>query len=193
VNGHATPTFDAISRRIRTSDGRPITVTVRRHGQRVTLGPRRTIRSGDRWIWGFQPAVALASYPPGSAARRAGSDLLGVVTGTAQAVGNLFHGHERGQLTSAVGIVRVSAAVLKVSVAWYLQIVGLVSMSLAILNMIPLLPLDGGRVLFALVEGIRRRAVAREVYERVSVVGVAIMLMIAVIALSNDLSGAGPR
>jgi regulator of sigma E protease len=78
-------------------------------------------------------------------------------------------------------------------VAWYLQIVGLVSMSLAILNMIPLLPLDGGRVLFAVVEGIRRRAVAREVYERVSVVGVAIMLMIAVIALSNDLSGAGPR
>ena len=193
VNGHATPTFDSVSRRIRASDGREITVTVRRDGRTVTLGPRRTIRSGDRWIWGFQPSVAVVTYPPWSAARRAVADCWQVVTGTAEAIGNLFHGQERGQLTSAVGIVRVSAAVLKVSVAWYLQIVGLVSMSLAILNLLPLLPLDGGRVLFGIVEGIRRRAVAREVYERVSVVGVAIMLMIAVIALSNDLSGAGPR
>ena len=62
-------------------------------------------------------------------------------------------------------------------------------MSLALLNLLPLLPLDGGHILFSLIEGVRRRALAREVYERVSVVGIALILLIMVIAFSNDFSG----
>ncbi len=50
---------------------------------------------------------------------------------------------------------------------------GLISLSLALLNLLPLLPLDGGHIAFSLLEGIRGKAVAREVYERVSVVGIA--------------------
>ncbi len=63
-------------------------------------------------------------------------------------------------------------------------------MSLALLNLLPLLPLDGGHILFSLIEAVRRRALAREVYERVSVVGFASILLVIVIAFSNDLSGA---
>ncbi len=63
-------------------------------------------------------------------------------------------------------------------------------MSLALLNLLPLLPLDGGHILFSLIEAVRRRALAREVYERVSVVGFAFILLVMVIAFSNDLSGA---
>jgi len=74
-------------------------------------------------------------------------------------------------------------------VTWYLEILAFVSMSLALLNLLPLLPLDGGHILFSLIEGIRRRALAREVYERVSVVGIALMVLIFVIAFSNDVSG----
>jgi regulator of sigma E protease len=66
-------------------------------------------------------------------------------------------------------------------------------MSLALLNLLPLLPLDGGHILFSLIEGIRHRALAREVYERVSVVGIALMVLIFVIAFSNDVSGAAPH
>ena len=91
-----------------------------------------------------------------------------------------------------VGIVKVSSNALKVSFRLYLQILGLISLSLALLNLLPLLPLDGGHILFSAIEGIRRRAVAREVYERASVVGFALILLIAFIALSNDLSGRGP-
>jgi membrane-associated protease RseP (regulator of RpoE activity) len=53
------------------------------------------------------------------------------------------------------------------------------------------LPLDGGHIAFSLVEGIRHRAVGREVYERVSIVGIALVLMLFFIGLSNDLGG-GP-
>ena len=63
-------------------------------------------------------------------------------------------------------------------------------MSLALLNLLPLLPLDGGHILFSLIEASAGRALAREVYERVSVVGFAFILLLLVIASSNDVSGA---
>jgi regulator of sigma E protease len=193
VDGRPTPSFDTVSRLIRSSDGRAVTVTVRRAGRTVTLGPRKTIRLDGRWIWGFQPAATLISYSFGHSAQLAATDCWQVVSGTVKAFGAIFRGHEHGQLTSTVGIVRISAAALKVSFSWYLQIVGFVSMSLALLNLLPLLPLDGGHILFSLIEAVRRRALAREVYERVSFVGFALILLIWVIALSSDFSGSAPR
>jgi regulator of sigma E protease len=66
-------------------------------------------------------------------------------------------------------------------------------MSLALLNLLPFLPLDGGHILFSVIERVRRRAVAREVYERVSVLGFGLILLLTFIALSNDLGGGTPR
>jgi regulator of sigma E protease len=192
VDGVSAATFDSVSRLIRSSDGRAITVTVDRGGHHVTLGPRKTIKLDGRWIWGFEPATKLVSYPVGGSARRAVSDCWQVVTGTFGAFGSLFHRHGQAQLTSTVGIVRVSAAALKVGFNYYLQIVGLVSMSLALLNLLPLLPLDGGHILFSVIEAVRRRALAREVYERVSVIGFALIILIWVIALQHDLGSSSP-
>jgi regulator of sigma E protease len=195
VNGAPTPTFDSVSAHIRASHGKPITVTVVRHGNTVKLGPRATIQSADgRWVWGFVPTQerTLVSYGALSSLHRSGALLGDITTGTGSAIGGLFHKQERQQLTGTVGIVRASAAALKVGLPWYLQILGLVSMSLALLNLLPLLPLDGGHIAMSIIEFARRKAVAREVYERVSVVGLAIVLFIAFIALNNDLTG-GPR
>jgi regulator of sigma E protease len=144
------------------------------------------------WIFGFEPASKLVSYPLGHSAGLAASDCWRVVTGTFAAFGSLFHRHGQTQLTSTVGIVRVSAAALRVGFNYYLQIVGLVSMSLALLNLLPLLPLDGGHILFSIIEAVRRRALAREVYERVSIIGFALIILIWVIALQHDLSSSAP-
>ena len=192
VAGARTPTFDAVRSRIQASGGRPITITVERDGRTLTLGPTRPVRSGGRWVVGFVPGIATRSYGPATAFRYAVNDCWQAVKGMGLAIAGLFHKEERGQLTSTVGIVRVSSNALSVSWALYLQILGFVSLSLALLNLLPLLPLDGGHIVFSIIEGIRGRAVAREVYERASVIGFAIILLIAFIALNNDLSGNGP-
>jgi regulator of sigma E protease len=116
-----------------------------------------------------------------------------VVTGTGTGLASLFSSHGRGNLSGPVGIAKVSHTELQVGITHYLEILAFVSMSLALLNLLPLLPLDGGHILFSLIEGVRRRALAREVYERVSVVGIAFILLVFVIAFSNDVSGAGPH
>jgi regulator of sigma E protease len=185
VNGRATATFERVSSLIRASHGKPITVSVRRGDTTLTLGPEKTVKSGGRWIWGFVPTAALVSHSPVASVRLAGVATWSVVSGTVQAITSMFGSHHQGQLVSTVGIVKISAAALKVSFNWYLQILAFVSMSLALLNLIPILPLDGGHILFTMIETIRRRALAREVYERVSMVGFALILLLWVIALSS--------
>ena len=68
---------------------------------------------------------------------------------------------------------------------------GLLSLSLALLNLLPFLPLDGGHIVFSLIEGIRGRAVGREVYERASAIGIAVVLLLFFIGLSNDIGNLG--
>jgi regulator of sigma E protease len=192
VDGRPTPNFDSVRARIVASHGRPIVVTVDRGGQRVTLPPRATEHVGNRYVFGFLPAAKLVSHPFGASARLALHDCWNVVTGTFSALGSIVHSKERGQLTSTVGIVKVSQQALRVDFNYYLQILGFVSMSLALLNLLPFLPLDGGHILFSVIEAVRRRALAREVYERVSVVGFSLIILIWLIALSNDLGGHRP-
>ena len=74
---------------------------------------------------------------------------------------------------------------------YYLGILALISLSLALLNLLPLLPLDGGHIAFTLIEGIRGRAVPRIAYERASVIGIALVLMLFFLGVSNDVNRLG--
>jgi regulator of sigma E protease len=193
VDGRPAKTYTAISHLIRSSHGGPVTLTVLRNGRRVAVGPRRTILYKGHWIFGFTFAARLVTYPAGKAARTAGSELWNIVSGTGAGLASLFSKHGRSHLSGPVGIATAAHAELQIGLSWYLVTLAFVSMSLALLNLLPLLPLDGGHILFSLIEGIRHRALAREVYERVSVIGIALLVLVFVIAFSNDISGRGPH
>src|SRR4029453_17231828 len=126
-------------------------------------------------------------HPAGGRARRAIGDCWRVVTGTVASTTNLFRGHQGAQISGPVGIVRTSAQFLRVGLPWYLELLAVISMSLALFNLLPLLPLDGGNILFALIEGVRRRPVPRAAYQRFSMIGTALILLVTVIAFSNDI------
>ena len=192
VDGRTARTFSRVSALIRGSRGRPITLTVDRAGRTVTLGPRRTIERQGHWIWGFVPATQLVSHPLGASARLAIDDCWAVVTGTVTAIGDLFRSHSSAGISGPVGIVRTSQQFLSIGLQWYLQLLGLISMSVALFNVLPFIPLDGGHIVISLVEGVRGRAIPQSTYRRLSAFGMALMFLIMLVAFSNDL-GAPPR
>jgi regulator of sigma E protease len=192
VNHRRTRTFGQVSTAIGASRGRPTTVTVQRDGRTLTLGPRRTINKNGRWVWGFVPATVLVSHPIGESARLAARDCRLVVSGTVASVRGLFHSGRSAEISGPVGVVRTSEQFLRVGVQWYLLLLGLISMSIALFNLLPLLPLDGGHILISLVEGVRGRALPQRVYERMSSLGITLIMFVTVIAFANDL-GAMPR
>ena len=64
-----------------------------------------------------------------------------------------------------------------------------VSLALAVFNLLPFLPLDGGHIFWALVEKARGgRKISLRTMERASYVGLALMLCLVVIGFSNDIS-----
>ena len=67
------------------------------------------------------------------------------------------------------------------------RLLALISIGLAIFNLLPFLPLDGGHIVFALIERLRGRPLTRVAFERVSVAGIALMVTLFVVGLSNDI------
>jgi regulator of sigma E protease len=172
---------------INDSNGRRLRVTVERDGARVTQ-PIRPFKDTDgRYRIGFRPdfepiALHVAAWES--------LRLTGIVTKEIGSVlARLVRGSGREEISSPIGIVRGSSSALDRGFETFFWVLGLISLSLALLNLLPLLPLDGGHIAFSIVEGIRGRSVGREVYERVSVVGIALVLTLFFIGLSNDIGG----
>jgi regulator of sigma E protease len=67
------------------------------------------------------------------------------------------------------------------------HLLAIVSLSLAIVNLFPFLPLDGGHIFWAVVELFRRRPVPYSVMERAGVIGFMLVIALFVIGLSNDI------
>ena len=173
-----------IPRSISASRGRPLTMTVARDGQRLLLGPMRARRDGDAYRLGF--ALEAEGLPFGASVWRS-IELTGIVTREiGKALLRLVRGEGREEISSPVGIVQGSSTALQHGVETYMWVLGLISLSLALLNLLPLLPLDGGHIVFSMIEGLRGRAVGREIYERVSAVGIALVLLLFFVGLSND-------
>jgi regulator of sigma E protease len=172
INGERVTATGDVPSLIEKSEGRPIVVVVRRSGMNVPLGPTRPRKvermSVPRATWESLHLTAVITKEIGAS------------------LGRLVQG-ERKEVSSPVGIVEGSSEALERGTQTFLLVLGLLSLSLALLNLLPLLPLDGGHIAFSIVEGVRGRAVGREVYERVSAVGIALVLLLFFIGLSNDI------
>ena len=178
-----------IAETISSSGGRPLTLVVERDGDAMALGPVRARRTDGAFRLGF--VLRGRGLGAGESTWEA-VRVTGLVTKEIGAtLGRLVTGDGRDEISSPVGIVQVSSEQVDRGTSNYLWVLGLISLSLALLNLLPLLPLDGGHIMFSLIEGVRGKAVAREVYERVSAVGIAVVLLLFFIGLSNDIGRLG--
>ena len=67
----------------------------------------------------------------------------------------------------------------------FLSVLGLISLALALMNLIPVLPLDGGHIVLALLEKVRGRTFAQSVYIRYSVVGLTLFAVLMYFGLAE--------
>lgn len=172
---------------IAASEGRAMVFTVVRDGQELQLGPvaAQSVDQDGRYRLG----LSLKGKGLGLiAATRRAFWVTGIVAKEiVRGLGRLVTSEGRKEVSSPIGITQASSDAVQQGTERYLWVLGLISLSLALLNLLPLLPLDGGHILFALLEGARGRALRREIYERVSVVGLAIVLLLFFVGISNDI------
>jgi regulator of sigma E protease len=170
---------------INDSRGEELTLTVVRDGKRLRLGPVAAQLVDDRYRLGFGLRGEGLGFlsAVGNAVKVTGLVSREIV----KSLGRLVTGEGRDEVSSPIGITRASSDAVQQGTDNYLWVLGLISLSLALLNLLPLLPLDGGHILFTLIEGARGRFLRREIYERVSVIGLAVVLLLFFVGLSNDI------
>ena len=172
---------------ITASNGRIVRLTVDRNGKVVRLPAVRTKSIDGVYRLGFSFGVSPVSHSVVESPRLAGSEMWGLTTGTLGALGNIVTPQGRAQLHSVVGITRYSADAVDYGFSSYLSILAFISLSLAIFNLLPFLPLDGGHVLMIALEKVRDAPSRGWAFERISAVGIVLMLMVFAIGLQNDI------
>ncbi|HEY0388895.1 MAG TPA: M50 family metallopeptidase [Gaiellales bacterium] len=190
-NGHRIGDFAQVRGLISGSGGHAVTLTVRRGTQTLKIGPLRPVRRDGRYIVGFIPdAIATTrSAPVWKAPVEGVSQMWTMISGSVRGIGS----EGTSSVSGPVGIVKVSASAADTGAPYYLWLLGYISLSLGILNLLPFLPLDGGHLLLLAIERFRGRALSRATFERVSAFGIALVLFLFLFGLHNDLFGAQPR
>ena len=181
-----------IPARIRATGGRPFRVVVDRGGRRIGIGPLRAKLTQGAYRIGIAIESRTGAGESVPAAARDSVKLTWDVTaGTVEGLGHLAVGRDTDQVSSSVGIVRVSAQAWRSGLRDFLFVLGLISLALGLLNLLPVLPLDGGHIVIALVEKLRGRTFQQAVYMRYTVVGLMLFAVLMYFGLRNDLFGGG--
>ncbi|HEX6781384.1 MAG TPA: M50 family metallopeptidase [Solirubrobacterales bacterium] len=166
----------------------PVKIEVERNGATKTFSvyPRYD-KEAERSLIGFSYGSRMVALGAGGAAREAGDAIWEVASGTAHVFAHLFESEQREQVSGVVGISDVGHQVIEKGLERALLLLAFVSLSLGLVNLLPILPLDGGHIFWAVVEKLRGRPVSLRVMERATMVGVALVLMLFFLGLSNDI------
>jgi regulator of sigma E protease len=173
----------------------PAIVRIERGGKILTVRVRPRYEADQkRTLIGFQFG-ARPLHPSVFGAVRIAGDLMWFVTSeTTKTIVQIFKPEKRKEVSSVVGGYEVTRQGFAEDARRALTILAVISLSLALINLFPFLPLDGGHVFWSLVEKVRGKAVPFRVMEQASVVGFMLVILLFFIGLTNDidrLSGGG--
>jgi regulator of sigma E protease len=170
----------------------PVKLRVERGGNVEAISVRPEFdKSQGRALVGFSYATKPDDIGLGTAAGRAWGFMWLVTHKTASVFSHIFESEQRKQLSGPVGIGDVAHQAIEVGVYPSLLLLALVSLSLGLINLLPILPLDGGHIFWSLVEKLRGKPVSLRVIERATVIGFALVAVLMFIGLSNDLGRLG--
>lgn len=187
INGAPIKAYGDYNWQISENLNKPVTLEVERNGSTVTLSLDTLRKSVLGFITDAHYADKRVPYNLGSALAFGAKDGFATIYYNAIGLAMTFTGKidPRESVQSPLGIARVYGSQWIWSKFWY--ITGLISFILAFMNLLPIPALDGGHVMFILIEMVQGRPVSQKFMENAQKVGIIILLGIMVFAVGNDL------
>ena len=192
------------------AEPKPLSLVLIREGQRLAMEvtpevKREVVRGQVR----YRPILGIGIYPDAfvsgpivkkyyslvEAVPQATTEGMAVFKNTISVLGNLFTGKlkPKESIGGPIEIFRLAGAAASRGMFDYARLIGIISFSLGILNLLPVPVLDGGQIFFYAIEGIRGRPLSLELREKVQMIGVvalvAVMLLVSVMDVSRWLGG----
>lgn len=168
---------------------KPVTVVYERNGQTSTfVATPRYDAKYERMRIGLTFDQVNKTVGLGAAFNKTITGMWNVTKQTIALPAKIFDSKQRKEIHGTAGSYKVTQQAFSSSAEQTIGIIALISLSLALINLFPILPLDGGHIFWALAEKVRGRPIPVPVLERASVVGIALIAMLFFIGLSNDIS-----
>jgi regulator of sigma E protease len=136
---------------------------------------------------GFTAGTTPVNPSAPEAARLSLDFMWKVTSGTVSVIARIVDPEQRKEISGVVGSYEVTRQAIEFSAREAFTLIAVISLSLAVINLFPFLPLDGGHIFWSLVEKVRGKPVPFSVMERAGVIGFALVLMLFVIGFTNDI------
>lgn len=195
LDGNRLATLEAVQEYLGSRSGTPVAVAVERAGDVVqqTITPA-VLPGTSRGGLGMQlVSTGLVRYPLPVAvvmgAQTGGQLLIEIIKAFGGVLARIAQWRPVAvELSGPVGIAVLSGEVVRLGFRYLLQFTALLSLNLAIINFLPFPALDGGRVLFLVIERLRGRAVSAKLETRLHNVGFALLMLLVLFITYRDIA-----
>lgn len=179
---------------IRDHAGQAITIEIERGSEQMmkTVTPRVNPPAGEGALGISLAATGIVKYPWYQALYR-GAQVTGILfintlIGYFTIIKNIFAlGTPGADLTGPVGIAKITGQAARIGFTYLMQFTAIISINLAVLNVIPFPALDGGRLLFILVEKIKRSPLSKRVEGTANAIGFSLLIILMIYVTSKDI------
>ncbi len=190
IGGTPVEDFLALKKEIQQRGGQETELLLERAGQelRIQVTPKKDEKEGG--LIGIKPADPLHDRKvirPPEAMKKAVLQCWNISVFTLYYLGQKIWARERPDVAGPIGIGQVIVKAVKAGPEDFFYLIGLISVAIGLFNLFPIPLLDGGHVLYYLIEGIRGRPLSQKTMSKANYVGLAFLLSLLVFATMNDL------
>jgi len=174
--------------------GEKITLTIQR-GKEVlekSLTPRITLPKGEGPIGILLAKVGVIKYPWYKSIwlglKTTGELIITFIQLFYKLIKTLIlEGTLIGEVTGPVGIAVLTSQITKLGLIYILQFTAIISINLAIINIIPIPALDGGRLLFLLIEKIKGSPINIKIEQTINSLGFILLIALMILVTFRDI------
>ncbi|HUI43779.1 MAG TPA: RIP metalloprotease RseP [Terriglobia bacterium] len=177
---------------LQASNGKPAVFTVRRAGRdlNLTVTPAfGTVADQKKWYIGVYPKDSVVKQLPWPKAFTSSvAENIKICELTFAAIGKVLTRQMSARsFAGPIGMAQMSGEAYREGLPDLISVTASISLSLGIFNLLPVPILDGGVIFLLLIESVMRRDLSLQVKERVVQVGLALLLLLTVFVMYNDI------